>query len=1044
MKRGDDYFNAGDYTSAKIEYINVLRIDSKSAIAYLQLGKIWIGEGDILQGVRYLSRAQHLAPDNMEARVRLGEGLLSLGDAAAARTEAQTVLNKDPGNGEAIVLLCKAIRTRADADNASKQLQKISNPDSPSWQMAMAHLLLATGDRANGIKALNRAAILDPHSPDPHLTLAATLASEGNLPAAAQEYKAAADLSTSHGVARLSYAEFELLSGAPDKAESMLSQITATTPDYLPAWVLRARMAFTAKNLDDSLELVAKALAQDGQDLDAHILQAEVWLAKGNADSAITDLEQLGNPFSGMPTVNYHLALACLQKGDDPDALTALNHAVAESPNYTDALFLQAEVNLRLGNPASVVKPMLGLLKDRPWLSRANTLLATAYRSLKQFDDAADVLRKQIQSHPKDSQAYLMLGLTLLDQGNTADARAAFEQAQTLAPLDLTPTFQLVDLDINAGDYTAAFKRVQNQIALQPSSAMAQYLLGKIYATQKDWPHAQTALLKALDEDPNLLIAYHYLANTYTARNRPDLAIQTLETFLAKSPADIITRMDVAKLYDATGQSGKALDAYKKVLGLKPDSAAALNNLAYIYATEEQDLATAQGYAERALAVLPDDPNVADTLGWILYREGEYSQSLPHLLQSASKPPVQEEILYHLGMTEWMMDDPDAAREALKAAAGGSRDFSGKADIPARLVFMDKVESGAASRGEIEAFLKLHPGDVYALVALGKSCSAAGEWAKAAAAYGEALDRNPVLISAALDLAELNAGPLANPDKAFELAKKVRELSPSNIRAAGILGKAAWQRGDYSMAYTSLQRAMDSSQDDAHIHATLYDFAWAAYSQGKIAEAQSAMQRVAKAAPPGSPEAGDAGTFLGMIDLESNTNDLAAGESQISKLLEATPGYVPALMARARLRVSRGDKKGAEGDYETVLAHFPDFSLAQKDLASLYLQDPDNEARAYDLASKAHNALPDDPDVSAVLGDISYLRKEYSYAAQLLEESAAIRPLDTQSLYDLGMALWEMKNKPESRQTLEQAVSAGLAEPQLSEANRVLAELQKK
>jgi len=517
-----------------------------------------------------------------------------------------------------------------------------------------------------------------------------------------------------------------------------------------------------------------------------------------------------------------------------------------------------------------------------------------------------------------------------------------------------------------------------------------------------------------------------------------------LQAFLTKNPKDPTALIDLGNLYNANGQFEKARRTYEQLLAASPDSAAALNNLAYYYAEHGDDLNKAQGFAESAQELLPADPNIADTLAWILYRKGDYGRAVGLLQGSASKPPVAPEILYHLGMASAMMGNADAARTALNQALAGEGDFEGKASIPARLAFMDQVEAGTASPEEIEAFLKPQPTDVYALAALGDAWERAGEQAKAAAAYQQALDRNPKLTTAALGLAELDAGPLHAPDKAFDLAKTVREREPANARAAGVLGSVAYQRRDFVQAYALLQEAIGAGGGDAGQISMLEDFAWAAYSQGNLADARNAMQRVKSAAAANSTEAADAGSFLSMVDLADHPGQLAAVESQIAKVLQATPDNVPALMARARLRMSRGDGKGAAEDYAAALARFPDFPYAESGLASLYLMDPATQDKAYDLAAKAHKALPDDPKASEALAEASYQRKDYSYAVQLLQECAQAGPLGNEPLYYLGMALWQTKQSAESRQTLDQAVSAGLSGAHLAEAQQVLHKLGEK
>src|SRR5206468_10004709 len=64
----------------------------------------------------------------------------------------------------------------------------------------------------------------------------------------------------------------------------------------------------------------------------------------------------------------------------------------------------------------------------------------------------------------------------------------------------------------------------------------------------------------------------------------------------------------------------KALQAYEQVLALNPRSALAANNLAYLYSDHGGDKEKALQLAQMAKEEAPDEPQVSDTLGWILYK----------------------------------------------------------------------------------------------------------------------------------------------------------------------------------------------------------------------------------------------------------------------------------------------------------------------------------------------------------------------------------------------------------------------------------------
>jgi predicted Zn-dependent protease len=307
-------------------------------------------------------------------------------------------------------------------------------------------------------------------------------------------------------------------------------------------------------------------------------------------------------------------------------------------------------------------------------------------------------------------------------------------------------------------------------------------------------------------------------------------------------------------------------------------------------------------------------------------------------------------------------------------------------------------------------------------------------------AYEKAIKLNPNLFSATAKLSQLYAGPLQNSERALKLARKARELAPNDPKIVALLGRVAYQADNFTWAYSLLQDSARRLPNDAEV---LYDFAWAAYSLGKVNEARQAMQRLLTAAPDSS-QAGSAKLFVAMTPLDREGTDLVATESEVDKTLKADPEYVPALMVQAAILLRRGESEAAAATYAEVLRRFPDFAPAQKRLASLYAADPEKRDQAYDLVMKARKALPDDPELAQILAELSYQRKEYAYALQLLQESARKRPLDAEALYYLGMSHWQVNDQAKTEDTLQRALAAGLPEPLSTDAKRVLAELRQK
>jgi Flp pilus assembly protein TadD len=301
------------------------------------------------------------------------------------------------------------------------------------------------------------------------------------------------------------------------------------------------------------------------------------------------------------------------------------------------------------------------------------------------------------------------------------------------------------------------------------------------------------------------------------------------------------------------------------------------------------------------------------------------------------------------------------------------------------------------------------------------------------------LKLNPNLSGPTIKLAELYAGPLHNNEKALVYAKKARELAPNDPQTTILLGKVAYQNGNFGWSYSLLQEAARQRSDDP---AVLYSLGWSAYAMGKVNEARDLMQKVA-AAGGNTPETADAKKFLKFTALDQDPKQLVAAEGEVQKELVSNSGYVPGLMAQAALYSQHRQAREAIEMYKDILRRFPDLAPAQKHLAALYAQDQSTMAAAYDIASKARKALPDDPELAELLGRLSYEKKEYPRAVQLFQETARKKTLDANSLFYLGMSQLQARQSTEARGVLNEALTNGLQEPFATEAKRALADLGK-
>src|SRR5205823_2551808 len=99
--------------------------------------------------------------------------------------------------------------------------------------------------------------------------------------------------------------------------------------------------------------------------------------------------------------------------------------------------------------------------------------------------------------------------------------------------------------------------------------------------------------------------------------NKPDQAIEKLTAYTEKNK-DLPALMQLGMIQESQKHFEAARDAYEKVLAVHPNAAIALNNLAVLYSERLGQLDKAYELAKKSTEVAPNEPHLADTLGWIL------------------------------------------------------------------------------------------------------------------------------------------------------------------------------------------------------------------------------------------------------------------------------------------------------------------------------------------------------------------------------------------------------------------------------------------
>jgi putative PEP-CTERM system TPR-repeat lipoprotein len=689
LKAAERYVAEKKYKEATIEYRNALRFDPENLDAVRKLGLAYYDSGQLGEAFPPLRRYHDKNPGDLEVRQKLGTIYLMGRSNDKAREQAEAILVQKPQDLDAMLLIAESADSPEEIKDAIGRLEQnraaLGDPDRVARALGVLHARNQDVPRAEA--EFKAAVSAKPDSPEAHLALARLHLGKRELAEAEKEFKAAADLAPAGSFARLQLADFYLLTRRVDEATKVLKQITTEAPDAFPAWLRLAELAFARGQLDEAQKAVDAVLGKSPDNMQALVIQARIHLSKREPAKALDAAQKAvkAQPSSGI--AHHTLALAQVASGNNPLALSAAKDAVARAPQLAEAVFLLGELQLQSGDTVGAVAGLKDYLQKQPQDARAWEALGKAQLRTRDAAGAHASFAKMAELQPANARAPYLTGLALRTQGKSAEAKQQFEKALAMAPGFMEPLDQLATMSFAERNPQAAIARVERQAMLEPKSAALQYLLGRAYQASGDTRQAEKAYMKAVELNPNAAQAYVSLGQLYSASKEYDRAIAELDKALASRPDQPAALMLKSIAQQMKGDGTQAREGYEKLLKANPRFAPAANNLAWML-TEDgpgQDLKRALLLAQSARDAAPQDPQIADTLGWVHYKQAAYPAAEALLREAVEKLPANAEVQYHLGMALAKLGRNEEARAALAKSLELSASHPGAAEAKATL-----------------------------------------------------------------------------------------------------------------------------------------------------------------------------------------------------------------------------------------------------------------------------------------------------------------------------------------------------------------------
>lgn len=265
-------------------------------------------------------------------------------------------------------------------------------------------------------------------------------------------------------------------------------------------------------------------------------------------------------------------------------------------------------------------------------------------------DEAIALLRRALQTSPKNADAHLLLGRALASVPRRNEALAALATALELRP-NFPPAYNIAGLSlVRLGELDAARKAFEKTIELDPQFGEGHLNLALILAQAGQYPQAAKHVARAIELETDLRKAayLHYLqGGLCNEQGKADDAAREFETAVASRP-------DYAEAFLALGvtrkrllQDEQAFLAFKKAVSLLPRNPMARYRLGVEYLFRG-DPHSASEHLLEAHRGMPDDRGALFSLTRALYkagRSGEYKiywEKLSQMVNTSTKSGERE------------------------------------------------------------------------------------------------------------------------------------------------------------------------------------------------------------------------------------------------------------------------------------------------------------------------------------------------------------------------------------------------------------------
>ena len=439
-------------------------------------------------------------------------------------------------------------------------------------------------------------------------------------------------------------------------------------PDSVRAQQMLTSMLIMSNRMDELAPTLIRMLEMDRAALGANLLGLNRMFARNEDRVAVFNLiEKVCRPFFGVPEAHYAVAIAASSAAMHERAQAEANRALELRPEWEMAALLQAQIAARTST-AQAVAYLQAFVERNPMARDVHLQLARALVGEKRYDEARQHFNQLLKGFPDNPDVVYPVALLALQQNDLAVAETQFNRLLTLDIPDKSIAYyylaQIAEEKGKLDEALGLYAKVESgDQMIQARMRSAQILAGqgKLDEARKLLSEASTG-----SEEQSIQFAIAEAALLRKAK-QPQAAFDLLDARLENLPDNAELLYETALLAERLDQLEIMERRLRRLIELQPEHGQAYNALGYSFADRGIRLPEARELIDKALALMPNDTFILDSLGWVQYRQGDLAGALA-TLERAYGMRDDPEIGAHLGEVLWAIGRKDDAQKLLRAA----------------------------------------------------------------------------------------------------------------------------------------------------------------------------------------------------------------------------------------------------------------------------------------------------------------------------------------------------------------------------------------